>query len=102
MRRRRWTAPGARDGEVLVGLPNARVGARAPCGVQRDPTPTPAPARERIQEQHWPPNPGNSKNCADFLTQREAQDWFDRYYPYYGDVARLDRDGDGFACEALP
>ena len=71
-------------------------------GCNDDPTPTPAPARERVQEQQWPPNPGNSKNCADFLTQREAQDWFDRYYPYYGDVARLDRDGDGFACEALP
>ena len=49
-----------------------------------------------------PPNPGNSKNCSDFSTQAEAQEWFDTYFPHYGDVARLDRDGDGEACESLP
>ena len=49
-----------------------------------------------------PPNPGNTRNCSDFSTQAEAQDWFDTYYPHYGDVARLDGDGDGEACESLP
>ena len=49
-----------------------------------------------------PPNPGNSKNCSDFSTQAEAQEWFDTYLPHYGDVARLDGDGDGEACESLP
>lgn len=49
-----------------------------------------------------PANPGNSKDCSDFATQREAQAWFDFYYPYYGDVAQLDGNGDGEACEALP
>jgi hypothetical protein len=49
-----------------------------------------------------PPDPGDSKNCSDFSTHREAQEWFDRYFPYYGDVARLDRDRDGVACESLP
>ena len=49
-----------------------------------------------------PPNPGDSKNCGDFSTQAEAQEWFDTYFPPYGDVARLDRDRDGVACESLP
>ncbi len=59
------------------------------------PTP-PAPAPTR------PPRPSAGIDCGDFSTQREAQRWFDRYYPYYGDVAGLDRDGDRRACETLP
>ena len=49
-----------------------------------------------------PPDPGDSKNCSDFSTQGQAQEWFDIYFPHYGDVARLDRDGDGAVCESLP
>jgi len=49
-----------------------------------------------------PPNPGDSVNCGDFTTQALAQAWFDKYFPYYGDVAKLDADGDGVACESLP
>lgn len=49
-----------------------------------------------------PPNPGNTRNCSDFSTRAEAQEWFDTYFPHYGDVARLDGDGDGEACESLP
>lgn len=49
-----------------------------------------------------PPNPGDSVNCSDFATWAEAQAWFDLYYPYYGDVAQLDSDGDLTACESLP
>ena len=58
----------------------------APCG-----TPAAAPAQTG--------NPGNSKNCTDFSSQAEAQAWFDRYYPAYGDVALLDADNDRIACE---
>ena len=46
-----------------------------------------------------PPNPGDSKNCADFTSQPAAQAWFLKYYPFYGDVARLDADHDMIACE---
>ena len=53
-------------------------------------------------ETEVPPDPGDSMNCSDFSTQGEAQEWFDTYFPYYGDVARLDRDGDGVVCESLP
>lgn len=49
-----------------------------------------------------PPNPGDTKNCSDFDTWEEAQAWFDTYYPYYGDVAKLDADNNLIACESLP
>ena len=49
-----------------------------------------------------PDNPGNIKNCSDFDTYQEAKTWFDTYFPYYGDVAGLDRDGDEEPCESLP
>ena len=47
-----------------------------------------------------PANPGNTKNCEDFPGWNEAQVWYETYYPYYGDVARLDADGDRVPCEA--
>ena len=49
-----------------------------------------------------PDNPGNSKNCSDFSNYNEAKTWFDTYYPYYGDIGDLDRDGDLIPCESLP
>ncbi|MHC6230424.1 excalibur calcium-binding domain-containing protein [Arthrobacter sp. MMS24-T111] len=48
-----------------------------------------------------PARPGD-KDCSDFSAQAEAQQWFDTYYPYYGDFAKLDADGDRIACEYLP
>ncbi len=49
-----------------------------------------------------PSNPGDTKNCGDFSTQGSAQAWFNTYYPAYGDVAKLDADGNLIACESLP
>lgn len=49
-----------------------------------------------------PANPGDTKNCSSFATWAEAQAWFNYYYPYYGDIARLDGNNDGVACESLP
>jgi titin len=49
-----------------------------------------------------PANPGDAKNCTNFSTWQAAQSWFNTYYPYYGDVARLDSDNDRIACESLP
>ena len=49
-----------------------------------------------------PANPGDIKNCPDFTTYDEAKRWFDTYYPYYGDVAKLDGNNDGIPCEKLP
>ncbi|MGS0687866.1 excalibur calcium-binding domain-containing protein [Nakamurella sp. GG22] len=48
-----------------------------------------------------PPRPAD-RDCDDFATQAQAQAFFDKYFPYYGDVARLDADNDRIACEALP
>ena len=48
------------------------------------------------------PNPGNSKDCSDFATQAEAQEWFDTYFALYGDVAKIDTNNNGVACELLP
>ena len=47
-------------------------------------------------------SPGDTKGCADFEFYEDAKRWFDTYYPLYGDVARLDRDGNGIPCEKLP
>jgi len=58
------------------------------------PAPAPAPAT--------PANPGNSKNCGDFSAWPAAQSWYETYLPFYGDVADLDGDDDGVACESLP
>ena len=49
-----------------------------------------------------PPNPGDVRNCGDFDSYPEAKAWFDRFFTAYGDVARLDGDGDGEPCESLP
>jgi len=47
-------------------------------------------------------NPGDTKNCADFKTYAEAKSWYDTYFPFYGDVAKLDGNRDGIPCESLP
>ncbi len=60
------------------------------------PAPPPPPPSAK------PANPGDTKNCGDFSTWRAAQDYFEFYYPHYGDVARLDADNDMIACESLP
>ncbi|MCW2528475.1 MAG: putative S-layer domain protein, partial [Pseudonocardiales bacterium] len=49
-----------------------------------------------------PANPGDSKNCGDFATWTEANTWYWMYFPYYGDVAKLDVNHDGIPCETLP
>lgn len=48
-----------------------------------------------------PADPGNTVSCSDFATWQDAQDWFDTYAPHYGDVALLDINNNGVACEKL-
>lgn len=43
----------------------------------------------------------DDKDCSDFSTWREAQDFFERNGGPTKDPHRLDRDGDGIACEEL-
>lgn len=61
------------------------------CSVSSPPPSKPTPA-----------SPGDTKNCSDFSTWREAQDWFEYHYPQHGDVASLDADDGKVACESLP
>lgn len=68
----------------------------APTTAPTTTTPTTKPAPQQ------PPNPGDTKNCSDFATYQEAKAWFDTYFPWYGDVAKLDGDGNGIPCESLP
>jgi len=49
-----------------------------------------------------PSNPGDVRGCSDFATYEDALGYYERYYPYYGDVAKLDRDDDGVPCPGLP
>lgn len=56
----------------------------------------------RYVGQPAPPNPGDTKNCSDFATQSAAQAWFNMYFPYFGDIAKLDQDNNMIPCEALP
>jgi hypothetical protein len=43
------------------------------------------------------------RDCVDFATQEEAQDFFERHGgSSANNVDDLDRDGDGIACESLP
>jgi hypothetical protein len=49
-----------------------------------------------------PFNPGDVKGCSDFATYEESLSWYETYFPLYGDVAKLDRDGDGIPCPGLP
>lgn len=36
------------------------------------------------------------------LMCHQALGWYEKYFEYYGDVAKLDRDGDGVPCPGLP
>ncbi len=44
----------------------------------------------------------NEYNCADFATQSEAQNFFDKAGGVSGDTNRLDGNKDGAACQDLP
>ncbi len=73
------------------------VGFKVP-SARPDAAPLPAPSTSPSR----PANPGDTRNCGDFSTWAEANSWFRLYFPHYGDVARLDADGDGVPCESLP
>ena len=65
------------------------------------PAPRPAPTPRPTTTPVVPARPADV-DCGDFATQAQAQAWFNRYYPSYGDIARLDADNDRRACESLP
>ncbi len=65
------------------------------------PPPAPTPPAPPKPAPTVPSRPADV-DCTDFDTHADAQAWFLKYYPYYGDIARLDADNDHLACETLP
>ena len=55
-----------------------------------------------FSKENPPKNPGDTKGCSNFETYEDALLWFEAYQSYYGDIAKLDRDGDGVPCPGLP
>jgi putative cell wall-binding protein len=98
-------AAGANDAPILLVKPDS-IPSATKSEIQRITGTTcdtaPPPPTTTTTTVAIPPNPGDSKNCSDFSTQAEAQEWHDFYFPYYGDIANLDGDGNGVACESLP
>ena len=77
------------DGVVCQSLPSAPQDDPGPA--KPSPTPTPTPEDTFID-----------RNCGDFAAWREAQDFFLSEGGPGDDPHRLDRDGDGVACQSLP
>jgi hypothetical protein len=90
---------GARDEQIIAGIV-ASAEYLGHFGITPG-TATPPTAPPSTPPTTPPGNPGDVKNCSDFATQAAAQAWFDTYYPYYGDVAKLDADNNRIACESL-
>ena len=94
-----------REGQISWWVEDLTMPRSAPSTTAAVPQTTTAtqPGAPSLTEDEIPPNPGNTKNCDDFDTYQEAKEWFDYYFPYYGDVARLDgNDNDGLPCESRP
>lgn len=91
-----WSDEGARFRVPSIGVPTETPPAPStPATGTPTTTPSPPPTPSVT-------NPGDSKNCGDFSTYAQAKAWFDTYYAAFGDVARLDNNGDLIPCESLP
>ena len=96
-----------RNGIACESLPGAPVRSASPT-----PTPTPTPQSPTPAPQEPTPAPesstpgtdpsGPDRNCSDFDTWAEAQAFYEAAGGPETDRHRLDRDGDGIACESLP
>ena len=82
------------DGVPCESLPGAPGGESGPIRQDMQPTPTPTPQPDENEFQ--------DRNCSDFDTWREAQDFFLSEGGPSQDPHGLDRNGDGIACESLP
>ena len=82
------------NGVACASLPGAPQGDSDPGRQDPQPTPiaTPQPAEDEFQD----------RNCSDFTTWQEAQDFFSSEGGPSQDPHRLDGDGNGVACESLP
>jgi len=86
----------------VTAAATTQVAAAAAAAPAAKPAASPVQGGKPANQQTTPANPGDVKNCSDFGTYAEAKAWFDTYFVYYGDVAKLDGNKDGVPCEALP
>jgi micrococcal nuclease len=70
-------------------------------GLETINTPTPTPSQVTASNNDYVCN-YNTYNCSDFSTHSKAQAVYEACGGVSNDVHRLDRDGDGSACETLP
>ena len=76
------------DGIACESLPGS------PIQVPPTPTPIPSPTPPELEEP--------DRNCSDFETWQEAQDFYEAAGGPDSDPHNLDNNGDGIACESLP
>ncbi|MGA1838256.1 cell wall-binding repeat-containing protein [Herbiconiux sp. 11R-BC] len=84
---------------IILGGPNSVSDAAASMDVCPPPPPSAPPAPPTQPQQ--PAKPAD-KDCKDFPNYAAAKAWYDTYFPYYRDIAKLDGDNDGIPCESLP
>ena len=86
---------GNNDGTACESLPGAPKPDATPT---KAPTPTPTAAPTEPEDD----SEDDDRNCSDFDTWQEAQDFYESAGGPASDPHRLDGDGDGVACESLP
>ncbi|MCY3655041.1 MAG: excalibur calcium-binding domain-containing protein [Chloroflexi bacterium] len=86
---------------VVVSLGAACLEQAAPADAPA-PTATEDPAAPAAPATSGYDPAGPDRNCGDFSTWREAQDFYEAAGGPAADPHRLDRDGDGVACQSLP
>ena len=86
--------------ESLPGSPIRRA-SPTPTSTPESSTPTPTPPTPESSTLGTDPG-GPDRNCSDFATWAEAQAFYKAAGGPGSDRHRLDRDGNGIACESLP
>ena len=81
-----------------AAVPTPPPASQAPTAAPREATPTPESSAPGTK---YDPD-GPDRNCSDFDTWAEAQAFYEAAGGPESDRHRLDRDGNGIACESLP
>lgn len=89
--------------QTVIGLGGVPSLSDAALHLEDCPAPPPPPTTEPPTQPGPPagPPPSGGVDCGDFPNWAAAQAWYLYWLPTLGDVAGLDRDDDGIACEGL-
>ena len=91
------SAEAERAQQILDGCPSTAMQISAPPQHRHQPSISQPPTQSHRYDPHGP-----DRDCGDFTTQREAQDFFIAAGGPHSDPHGLDGDNDGLACESLP